>query len=98
MMDKNEFSGSKAAEILVSLLNSPQYQHHQKQISSAMVRYNQILKELVESNLSVRLKKHFLTLTLERFQEQFKNIDDEPKTFALNVLSQRYKIHMKSLE
>ena len=94
-MNITEFGGSDSAKTLALILKNRK--EYRKKVSSNLNEYNQVQREIVDSNLSVKLKRNFLRVTLERFQRKMEKFDGEVKTFSLNVLSQVYRKHLKKL-
>lgn len=94
-MNNTHFGNSDASKILVEILEKNL--QFKKKITSSFSEYNRIQNEIVNSDLSVKLKRNFLTVTLKRFQQKMKRFDGDLKTFSLNVLSQIYRKHINSL-
>lgn len=94
-MNKTLFGNTESAMVLAEILEEKQ--EYKKRISANLNEYNQVLKEIVNSNLSVKLKKNFLRVTLQRFQNKMSKFDGDVKTFSLNVVSQTYRKHLDSL-
>ena len=89
-MDKNTFGKTVSAETLVEILEiNPTYK---RKVSALMAEFNNVNNQLVECNLSGKMKKSFLRSTLERFKKKIDNIEvTEVKTFSHDVLKQHYR-------
>ena len=94
-MNKTLFGNTESAMVLAEILEEKQ--EYKKKVSANLNEYNQVLNEIVNSNLSVKLKKNFLRVTLQRFQYKMSKFDGDVKTFSLNVVSQMYRKHLESL-
>lgn len=94
-MNKTLFGNTESAIVLAEILEEKK--EFKKKISANLNEYNQVLNEIVHSNLSKKLKKNFMRVTLQRFQEKMNRFDGDVKTFSLNVVSQIYRKHLESL-
>ena len=90
-MDKNTFGNSESSVILSEILE--RYPTYRRKVSSMLVEMSTINKELINSDLSDKLKKSFLVSTLDRFKSKASNLDvKEIETFTKNVVKQYYRI------
>lgn len=94
-MNKTLFGNTESAIVLAEILEEKK--EFKKKISANLNEYNQVLNEIANSNLSKKLKKNFMRVTLQRFQEKMNRFDGDVKTFSLNVVSQIYRKHLESL-
>ena len=94
-MSKPSFGSTESALILAEILEK--YPKERRKISASFNEYNQDQNEIVNSNLSIKLKRHFLKVILDRFKKKMEKYDGDVKTFSMNVLSQIYRKHLNSL-
>lgn len=94
-MNKLIFGNSESAKILAEIVEKNPT--HRKKITSIMNEYNTVQWEIVNSDLSIKLKKNFLRVTLDRFKLKMHRFDGGLRTFGLNVIRQIYRKHLKSL-
>jgi|SaaInlStandDraft_4_1057021.scaffolds.fasta_scaffold170540_2 hypothetical protein len=94
-MNLHTFGNSDSARTLAEILDRDD--RIKRKVSSRIVEFNQVQNEILYSNLSLKLKKSFLQVTLERFQKKLKRFDGEVQTFSLNILSQQHRTRLKSL-
>jgi hypothetical protein len=94
-MNKTIFGNTESAIVLAEILEEKQ--EFKKKISANLNEYNQVLNEIVRSDLSKKLKKNFLKVTLERFRRKMDRFDGDVRTFSLNVVTQIYRKHLESL-
>ncbi len=94
-MNKTGFGNTESALILAEILE--QFPKERRKISASFNEYTTIQKEIVESNLSVKLKRHMLKVILERFKVKLDRYEGDVKTFSHNVFTQIYRKHLSSL-
>ncbi len=95
-MNDTSFGSTEEALILANILEKNPYDR--KKIAASFNEYTRVLNEIINSDLSKRLKRHFLKSIWDRFKLKMNRYDGEVKTFSLNVLSQIYRKHLNSIQ
>jgi hypothetical protein len=95
MLNPTIFGNTDSARVLAEILEkTPQ---HKRKVFANFNEYNQVMNEIADSNLSTKLKKNFLKVTLDRFRLKTNRFEGPLKTFSMNVLSQIYRKHLAEL-
>ena len=98
MYDNYQFGSSKAAIILIKLLQKPEYIKSQRNISAILHRYNTFINKVDISNLDDDSKKKIFSLWHREFklilENKRKEIPCELKSYIINIATKNYRSAM----